>query len=149
MGNKMPVMVFDNKSLKKCLKYWKKKLFLQDWTIKVKLVSPKEMENEDLAGLNQCRFVNKSSVISIQQLSKEDRICSVAKACDEQTLVHELLHCKYNFMESDSGSYETMYVDAIEHQKLDELSKTLIMVKYDLPFDWFRNFKYESPDIQE
>lgn len=140
MSKKTPVMVFDNKSLKKCLKYWKKKLFLQDWTIKVKLVSPKEMDNEEIAGLNQFNFVSKSSVISIQKLSEEDRLYSVSKSCDEQTLVHELLHCKYNFMESDNGSYETMYVDAMEHQKLDELSKTLIMVKYSLPFDWFKNF---------
>ena len=29
-------------------------------------------------------------------------------------------------------------MDAIEHQKLDDMAKTLIMVKYDLTLDYFK-----------
>ena len=135
---KQPIMVFKNeKQLRKCLKYWKKKLFLTDWTIQVQICPPDEIKG--LAGRNNFTFEDKSSIIRIGDYSLEDRKNYVGKTCDECTLVHELLHLKYNFVEN-SDSFEGKYYEAIEHQKLEQLAKTLIMVKYDLPFKWFQNF---------
>lgn len=134
---KQPIMIFNEKTLKKSLKYWKKKLFLTDWTIQVKICSPDEIEG--LSGRNNFTFEDKSAIIRIAGFSTEERVDYVGKTCDECTLVHELLHLKYDFIEN-SKSFEGAYYEAVEHQKLEQLAKTLIMVKYNLPFKWFRNF---------
>lgn len=134
--SKEPIMKFTDETLQKSLKWWKKKLFLDDWNIKAKLLPQSEMG--ELAGLNEFKFVNKSSLIKIVEIPDEERKEFITKVCDECTLVHELLHCMYNW-EEGSSLYEQMYVDVIEHQKLEQMAKTLIMVKYNLPFKWFDN----------
>lgn len=139
---KEPIKVFNEKSLKKCLKYWQKKLFLQDWIIKAKLC-PVEDCDDIISGsgaINEMVFTNKSCLIRIGIISDEQRGNFLCKWYDEQVLVHELLHCKYAFMKGDGGTYEQVFLEMSEHQNLEELSKTLIMVKYNLPFDWFKNF---------
>lgn len=135
--SKQPVMIFTPKTLKKCLKYWKKKLFLTDWTIQAKLVPKEELNNDDI-GVNTFTFVDRSSLICIAVIPENDRLNYVGRICDECTLVHELLHLKYNLF--DGKSFEKTYVDTLEHQKLEQLAKTLIMVKYNLSFKWFVNF---------
>lgn len=96
------------------------------------------MLEKEFAGINSMNFVSKEAVIKISKFPKEERKTFIAKVYDEHTLVHELLHCKYNFLEC-SGSYESTYVDTLDPQQLEELAKTLIMVKYNLPFNWFNN----------
>lgn len=64
---KSPVEIFNDKTLKKCLKYWKKKLFLTDWVIKVGLVEPDEMPEKEFAGINSMNFVSKEAVIKISK----------------------------------------------------------------------------------
>lgn len=134
--SKQPIMVFTPRTLKKCLKYWKKKLFLTDWTIQAKLVSKEELNSNDI-GVNTFTFVDRSSLIRIAVIPEKDRLNYVGRICDECTLVHELLHLKYNLF--DGKSFEKTYVDIMEHQKLEQLAKTLIMVKYNLSFKWFDN----------
>ena len=134
--SKEPIMVFTAEILNKSLKWWKKKLFLTDWTIRAKLVPPDELGS--LLGNNTFTFEDKSSIIRIADIPISERSTYVGKLCDECTLVHELLHLKYNLFE-DSSSFEKSYVENMEHQKLEQLAKTLIMVKYNLPFKWFDN----------
>ena len=50
--------------------------------------------------------------------------------------MHELLHLRYPSI-VDSTNYASAYMDIEEHRKIEELAKSLIMVKYDLPFSWF------------
>lgn len=134
--SKGPIMKFTEETLQKSLQWWQKKLFLNDWNIKAKLVPQQDIDG--CAGTNEFEFINKSSLIRIAVIPDEARSEFITKVCDECTLVHELLHCKYNW-EEGSGLYEQMYVDTMEHQKLEQLAKTLIMVKYNLPFKWFNN----------
>ena len=134
--SKEPIMVFTAETLNKSLKWWKKKLFLTDWTIRAKLVPPDELGS--LLGNNTFTFEDKSSIIRIADIPISERSTYVGKLCDECTLVHELLHLKYNLFE-DSSSFEKSYVENMEHQKLEQLAKTLIMTKYNLPFKWFDN----------
>lgn len=129
---RQPIMKFNKELLQKLLSYWKRKLFLDDWIIHARLVPPEEING--YAGKNIFTFVDKSSSILIADIPLKDREEFVSKVCDECTLVHELLHCKYNFLE-DEGTYE----DVLEHQKLEQMAKTLIMVKYNLPYSWFDN----------
>lgn len=135
--SKEPIMVFTPETLNKSLKWWKKKLFLTDWTIHAKIVPPDELDG--LSGNNTFTFEDKSSIIRIADIPIDERSTYVSKICDECTLVHELLHLKYDLFEGSKPSFEKVYVEAMEHQKLEQLAKTLIMIKYNLPFKWFDN----------
>ena len=131
-----PVITFESQQqAEEYLAYWQEKLFLNNWVIKVKLVEPEEIEG--CQGSNSFVHSLMSSLISISKYHEEGL---VTKECHEQTLVHELLHLKYNLMDSEEESYESAFLSMEEHRLLEQLAKSLIMVKYDLSFDWFKNF---------
>jgi len=137
-SKKLPIMEFKNdEELMTCLREWKKILFLEDWTIKGVLVDAIDSE-EGLSGRNNFVMVIKCSMIRLLKPTEDVRD-RIAKYCAEQILVHELLHCKYNWVESKE-SLEAVYYDTLEHSLLDQMSKSLIMAKYGLTFDWFENF---------
>lgn len=124
--------VFNSKEeLNACLKWWKEKLFLTDWIIKAKICEPCNFIDEGNMGENSFDMVNKCCVIRIldKKYYGNDRIM---KYCAEKVLVHELLHCKYNWIANES-CYEGKYVDVMEHGLLEQ------MAKYDLSFDYFNN----------
>ena len=124
------------KEANKSLKEQKHRLFLDDWIIKVNLVEPSEISG--FAGNNQFQTVNKYSVINISK-QDEDGMSRMAKVCHEQTLVHELLHCKYNIIER-SNEYESKFLDDHQHMLLEQMAKSLIMAKYNIGLEWFINF---------
>lgn len=133
-----PICEFkDQDELQKCLEEWQERLFLSDWIIKVVRVNPVDMPN--LAGANEFQTENKCSVIKLVEAS-EDAKSRIAKYCEEKTLVHELLHCKYNLIEDCGGSYEGKYLEITEHMLLEQMAKSLIMAKYNVGFEWFKNF---------
>lgn len=125
-----------------CLREWQERLFLQDWTIKLMLVEPDDMSIENVSGENVFCIEQKSCVIKILEAKYYgDRIL---KYCAEEILIHELLHCKYNWVERHYDSIEVAYYDTLEHSLLEQMAKSLLMAKYNLKFDWFKNF--ESPN---
>lgn len=133
--NIMPIEEFETEEqLQECLEWWQEKLFLTDWIIKAKIVSPDEFTEPDLAGENLFEIANKASTIMI--ISKKYYNDKVIKYCAEHILVHELLHCKYNWL-MDNGSYEGKYLDVMEHTLLEQMAKSLIMAKYNLTLDYF------------
>lgn len=95
-----PIIEFQTQEqLQSCIEEWKKILFLQDWIIKGILVDPPLIDEScggELSGHNSFQIVNKCSVIRIVK-PDEDNKSRVMKFCAELTLVHELLHCKYNW----------------------------------------------------
>lgn len=121
--------------LDECLKWWQEKLFLTDWIIKAYVIEQDEMKLENACGENDFQIVNKCSVIHI--INKECYGKRVMKYCAERILVHELLHCKYNWV-YNSASYEGKYTDECEHALLEQMAKSLIMTKYGLNFDYFK-----------
>jgi hypothetical protein len=130
-----PIEEFETEEqLQECLKWWQEKLFLMDWIIKAKMVSPDEFTEPNLAGENLFEIANKASTIKI--ISKKYYDDKVIKYCAEQILVHELLHCKYNWL-ADNGSYEGKYLDVMEHSLLEQMAKSLVMAKYNLTLDYF------------
>lgn len=131
------IEVFKTKEeLNKCLKWWQEKLFLKDWIIKARISKPCDFIKEECCGENEFDIVNKCCVIRIlDHKYYGDRIM---KYCAEKVLVHELLHCKYNWLANES-SYEGKYVDAMEHGLLEQMAKSLVMAKYDLNLDYFEN----------
>jgi len=130
----MPIEEFTEITLNQSLAEWKKTLFLEDWVIKAKIVSPDEMELEDVCGENCFNIENKCCVIRI--LDKKYYGDRIMKYCAEKILVHELLHCKYNWL-SAPDTMEGKYFDTLEHSLLEQMAKSLIMAKYGLTIDYF------------
>lgn len=134
-----PIMEFTSiEQAYECLNYWQEKLFLQDWTIKLLLVSPEEMNLKEVCGENIYQIDNKCCVVKI--LKSEYYGDRIVKYCAEQILIHELLHCLYNWVERDYNSIEVAYYDILEHARLEQMAKSLLMTKYNLKFEWFKNF---------
>ena len=112
--------------------YWKNKLYLTDWIIKFELAYDTIKETEDnlegISLLGECtfNFINKQAFIQL------DNTHGIA----ELTLVHELLHLLIPFMREDCLVCENielernLYKDAIIHQSMEQMAKTLLMVKY-------------------
>lgn len=124
-----------------CLSEWQKRLFLEDWIIKLEVVEAHEMPEQDCVGYNHRFNTAKTCKISITKQSKNDVDC-LEKHCEELTMVHELLHCKpwlTHYVES-KGDATACYLEQTEHTMLDQMAKSLIMSKYGLPFGWFQNF---------
>lgn len=136
-----PIMEFtSDEHLQSCIEEWKKVLFLQGWVIKGKLEDElTDSDGNELAGLNQFQVSNQCSLIRIVK-ANPDNTSRIVKYCAEATLVHELLHCKYNWAQKCSDSIEYAYFDTLEHGLLEQMAKSLIMTKYNLPFEWFCNF---------
>ena len=135
---KEPICIFkDQAELDACLKWWKKRLFLNDWIISAHVIPMSEFNMEDAVGENLYQSGSKCAVIHIctEESYPSD---AMLKQCQEKTLVHELLHCNYcclNFPDS----YEGKITEIFEHQRLEELARSLIMIKYGVDADWFEN----------
>lgn len=134
-----PIMEFESEAqAQKCLKEWQRRLFLQDWIIKLNINVSPNVIGEGLQGKNNFIYPQKTSVISIVK-PDEDTKTRIAKHCAECTLIHELLHCKYNILEN-SGTYEGTFLDVHQHMLLEQMAKSLLMAKYNLDNAWFKNF---------
>ena len=130
-----PIIEFESQvQLNECLQWWKERLFLSDWIITAHTVS----ECPEGAGLNTSDYLHNCSVIKIVKAEKYG-VERLMRYCAEKILVHELLHCKYCWLEYSSTSYCAAYTEAKEHMLLEQMARTLITVKYDLPPGWFEN----------
>lgn len=136
-----PIMDFKTKEeLEKCAEEWKKILFLDNWIISVRLQDCSELEGE-VSGTADIDTVHQCSIIRIARLN-EDLSSRIMKVCMEETLVHELLHCKYDMLTDRLGSIESVLYEMREHTLLEEMARSLIMVKYNLSKEWFINKEY-------
>lgn len=135
----MHVMKFENlKQANQMLDWWKKRLFLQAWTIDIVLVTREEMEDmfgKNIAGEVKYSVATQEACIFIAEPGVE----MVKKSCNEETLVHELLHLKIYLTSITDTDLGSRMIDLYEHQNVESLAKSFIMIKYDLPFEWFRN----------
>lgn len=142
-NRKSPVMEFeDDEQLMECVEEWQKILFLEDWIIQASLHDMPLLDKNDqeLQGRNEFCVDLKNSFISVIR-PNDDARSRIVKFCAECTLVHELLHCKYNWLAPPSPrTLEGAYFDTLEHGLLEQMAKSLIMARYHLPFEWFKNF---------
>ena len=140
MISKSPIEVFrTDKQLQDTLLAWKERLMLGDWTIVAQLKPLDELKIENglqAVGESEVDFINKNSMIHI--CDGRERPISAERFCAEEILVHELLHCKYNVIHDDE-SYEGVMLDVNQHQLLEEMAKSLMMARYDLPFEYWKN----------
>ena len=85
------------------LPMWQKLLRLQDWNITVRVKRRHQMSDHDVIGL--CKRYPDSKDAYIDILSVQD-IVAYKEGDDadyELTLVHELLHVHFSFMNNDEG----------------------------------------------
>lgn len=135
-----PIEVFNNdEQLHQTMLEWKSLLMLDSWTIATMLCSLNELKDGELTlvGKNEVDYINKGAVIYI--VDGKDIPLTAERFCAEETLVHELLHCKYNVLSDNDCSYEGAMLDAHQHQLLEEMAKSLMMARYDLPFSYWKN----------
>ena len=144
---KEPKCVFENlDEAKKCLDEWQERLFLTDWHIQLNLGEDDITESDDLVGYVDYSRSGKTAYIGLANKkngfdSPKDK---VTKYCAEKTLVHELLHIKMDvicgcFTRTGLCLEQIAFYES-QHALLEQMAKSLIMAKYNVDFDWFKNF---------
>jgi len=134
-----PITAFkSNEELQTCLEWWQSKLGLQDWIIKSKLTN----DLQDIGNHSEISFnvVGKHAMIRIRPYDSVEAGEWIAKQPQELVLVHELLHCLIYEIEKDTESIELIIYNQQQHQLIESMAKALIMAKYDIGLDYFRNF---------
>ena len=103
------------------LEKWKRRLGLQDWTIKLcENCKPGEMMMSGVAGCTEWSEAGKTARIEIiDPAYYGDRI---APFNFEKTLVHELLHLKMSFWCQNEDNVE----DRVMHQIIDDLARAFV-----------------------
>lgn len=137
-----PIEVFlSQEQLDDCLKWWQHRLYLDGWIIKARVVNTitdvDGNEVDSAVGYNQLAYAVSQSYIQILSEDGFNRLNPICThICMEQVLVHELLHCIYNWIEGNE-SYEGIYLMGKEHQQIEQMAKSFIMAKYNLDYDYF------------
>lgn len=130
-----PIMTFNtDEELQTSLTEWQERLFLNHWNIKAYLVHGDEIK--DLAGDSIVQWENSCGIIRIRYANEMPK-GAIEKEPHEKVLVHELLHFKY--MGYSGNSIETVFFDEKQHQLLEQMAKSLIMAKYGVSYEWFKN----------
>lgn len=112
-----------NEELQEKLAYWQKRLRLRDWRITVKFASVHEL------GLNSggdCNADWETQSASIRVLPESDYNADWKQQSDvegeEETLVHELLHCIFNPFEAKRETTEFI----LQHRAVNTLAFALV-----------------------
>lgn len=133
-----PIEHFENiEELKSCASYWIKKLFLEDWTIQILQEPYKSSKLNESMGITHINWVDKAALIYIVDTSSIENVEEYTqRICEELILVHELLHlkweCKCTTLENNED------INIIYHSNLEQMAKSLLMVKYDINFNYFK-----------
>lgn len=134
----LPIIRFkDLEEAQRCLKYWQRALYLDDWIIKLEIVPHTEIP--DAQGVNNVTAELKACVIKIIDIPQEKADQQLVKYCQEATLVHELLHCFDLVIPVGAGTYEQVAFSAYKHQQLEMFARSLIEVKYKLNKRFWNN----------
>lgn len=112
-------------SNKKLLSYWKKILKLNDWKIKlVENCCQQDMSSSvDVSGEVEYDDVNSCAVI--RMLDKKYYGKRILPYDFEKTLVHELLHIKFWFLDRSDNLLQNREV----HKLIDELAVAFVSVR--------------------
>ena len=132
-----PILEFENiEQARVCLEEWKTRLFLDDWIIQLKL----EEVNENLCANVSATQTLKTAIITVYKKGDNYDNESPMKYCAEKLVVHELCHIALQMPSADVSSVEQWIYDSTMHQRVEQMAKSLIMAKYGMGFDWFKNF---------
>lgn len=113
--------------IKECAKYYIDLLGLQDWRIIFKLTDD---FNPEWAGRCESIHDSKTACISIRKTYPEKDVQYWVKQPQEETLIHELLHCKFILASDNTMSGELLYTH--NHQLLDDMARAIFKSRYNL-----------------
>lgn len=135
-----PIITFESeKQALECLGEWQDRLFLCDWIIMLELQDyPPMCDGKECSAMHSTEYSLKTSVITIYQKAFDEN--RISKHAAEHSLVHELLHLKVPMYEFITETPQDIEFRSGAHALIEQLSKSLIMAKYNLPFEWFKNF---------
>lgn len=140
---KKQARIYDDTSLEMVGNVWADRLGLgigSGWTIAYRYVVARNGEDVDengmrLLGHNDCDWETKTSVITIfKRESGEGGSGSgseMFRVYDEETLIHELLHCKFPIT-YNKDDYESVLCASLQHQVLNDIARALFMAEYGL-----------------
>jgi len=132
-----PILEFESQEqANSYLKEWQSRLFLDDWIITIDFADYRDMPEVGDAGYCNAQYTNKCAVITI--CNSDGAKGGIAKFCQERVLIHELLHCKIE-ISYISDSYDSKIRSQLQHQQIEMMAKSLIMAKYGINKEWFRN----------
>ncbi len=125
-----------------CMKEWQTLLGLSEWLILPVLGNQLEDGNDA-----ECerKPIHKTAIITIRRPIDPRWEDTVLESPDELFLVHELLHCKILYDESNETPHEQIF-NLYYHQIIQDLAKALVAAKYGLPLSWFDRLK-DDPSI--
>ena len=103
------------------LTYYKNVLGLSDWNIVCKVKRAKDMELDSVQGEVKYSMVGRYAVVSV--LDCDDWDNDDFSQDEEKTLVHELLHLKFDLVEVKQN------MDTLHHQLLDDISKAIVSAR--------------------
>lgn len=68
----------------------------------------------------------------------------VSKNCEQRLLLHELFHIKldlpYDYYDNGKDTIEKREFYNNNHQLVDSMTKSVLMIQYNLDFSWFKNY---------
>lgn len=114
---------------KMLIEEWQERLGLSDWAIILRYNCEREdLEDENAVGETSWIDSNKSAVIRIvsEKVYGNDRIIDFDF---EKTLVHELLHIKFSYLQLENKTYESKVLDETIRQLIDDLARAFVMAK--------------------
>lgn len=144
---KKQARICDDVSLEMVGNVWADRLGLgigSGWTIAYRYVVARDGEDVDengmqLLGHNDCDWETKTSVITIFKRESGEKGSGsgsgsgleMFRVYDEETLIHELLHCKFPIT-YNKDDYESVLCASLQHQVLNDLARALFMAEYGL-----------------
>lgn len=113
-----------NDNMNDLLKEWQRRLGLGDWTIVLyDNVSPMEMNEQECSGeVNYDELHKCASILLVDKKYYGKRLKPYDK---EKTLVHELLHIKFWFLDKS----ESLLQNRMVHNLIDEMAVALVETK--------------------
>lgn len=117
------------KKYEKLLNEWQERLGLQDYAIVLRYNCKfEDLKIENAAGETEWNNTTKCATIRI--ISEKEHGNDRTLDFDfEIILVHELLHIKFGLIDVGGGLYESLVVDELRHQLIDDLARALVMAK--------------------
>lgn len=108
-------------SSEEILSHYQKLLGLQDWLIVLyDKCKPQDFAEQDRCGECEYHEVNKTSIIRVLDQSFYGQ--RVEPFDFEKTLVHELLHIKFAFIDNSGNELQ----DRITHQLINDMAKAIV-----------------------
>lgn len=135
-----PVIVFSGyKQAMRYLREWQSRLNLDDWIIDLYLEYDQLLTAPDWGRSSNFRAIRVAEIyIPMPAPGQINRFPE--RYCQEEILVHELLHVRMPSTRVDPSTNEGNFYRDESHAILEHICKALIKAKYGIDQEWFYNF---------